>query len=393
MKKFAGSSAVMRRVLVFMCTLALTFGMAVFTSVRADYTGDHPLATYAHETIHGDAVYTVGDSEYMGDISPGDVYIVVFDLDVPESSKVKMARLYAYWTSSHAEEEGIYPDIDVTFDGNEIKLDQEYTDRKGSGDYDYPGGTYCYDTTNYVGGRDIHIVEVENSAGESKSFSMNGLLLLVIYADEKGEEIEYWINEGCDIMDMKNIEHAEEAVTTAKFGGMIDRDIDKIKSAKLLTIVPGGDKGENTLIFNDRIWNGVYTGDPDANLAIDERDVTGYVVAKDNLVKIEDDGDYLVPSGAVLMLRYKEAEEENLGTDITPAPTLSPTAPPTLGAATPTPSVSVTTPLVPAGETPVPKPTPSTPASTLIPTPAGFEAVGAVVGILIVTVYLIRRKK
>ena len=382
----------MRSVLVFMCTLALTFGIAVFTPVCADYRGDHPLATYAHETIRGDVVYTVGDSEYMGDISPGDVYTVVFDLDIPESSKVKMARLYAYWASSHAEEEGVYPDMDVTFDGNGVKLDREYTDRKDSGDYDYPSGTYCYDTTNYVGGRDIHIVEVENSAGESKSFSMTGLLLLVIYEDERGEELEYWIDEGCDILDMKNIEHAEEAVTTAAFGGMIDRDINKIKSARLLTIVPGGDKGENTLIFNDQIWNGVYAGDPYANLAIDERDVTGYVVTKDNLVMIEDDGDYLVPSGAILIVRYKDWEEQPspIGT---PTPALSPTAMPIPVVATPTPSVPVTTTPTRGGGTSMPKPTTLPTPSPFRPTQSGFEAVFAVAGFLILTVYLLRRKK
>jgi len=374
------------------CILALAFGMAVVSSVCADYTGDHPLTTNAHEQIRGDWRYTIGDSEYMGDIAPGDRYTVVFDLDIPEGARVKMARLYAYWTSSHAEEEGVYPEMAVTFDGTEVKLDREYTDRKGSGDDDYPSGTYCYDVTGSVWGSGVYIAEVENSATESKSFSMNGLLLLVIFEDEKGEELEYWINEGCDIMDMKNIEHAEDAVTTAKFGGTIDRDIDEIKSAKLLTIVPGGDKGKNTLMLNDQIWNGVYAGDPYSNLAIDERDVTGYVVAKDNTVKIVDDGDYLVPSGAVLIVRYKEGEEK-LGPGITPTPALSPTAAPTPVVATPTPSLSVTTTPTPGVESLMPKPTPSLPSSPRTPTPSGFEAVIAVAGVLIVTTYLTRRKK
>jgi hypothetical protein len=369
-----------------LCIFVVTFGMAVLSPVCADYTGDHPLTTYAHDTLYGDLIYTIGDSDYMGELSPGDTYTVSFDPDIPDGATVKLARLYAYWTWSHAGEEGVYPDLAVTFDGAEARLDREYQDRKGSGDYDYPSGTYCYDVTDYIWGRGVYVVEVENSAAEAKTFSMVGLLLLVIYEDEKGEELEYWLNEGCDMLDMKNIEHAEDAVTTAKFGGEISLDIDKIKGAKLLTIVPGGDKGDNILMFNEGIWDGVYKGDPYSELAIDERDVTDYVVAKDNTVKIEDDGDYLVPGGAVLILRYKE-EGEKPSPAITPSPVSSPTA-----TAMPTPSMPVTTTPTPIIETPTPPPT-SSPLPPLTPTPSGFEAAFTVAGFLLLTVYLIRRRR
>jgi len=379
---------------VFMSILAVT--LVIVIPVSADYTADHPLTTYAHEKIRGDLIYTIGDSEYMGEISPGDTYTVAFVLDIPESTNVTTARLYAYWTESHEGEEGAYPEMDVTFDGNEVvKLDREYRDRKGEGDYDYPCGTHCYDVTDYVWGSGVCIATVENSAEESRSFSMIALALLLIYEDEKGEELEYWINEGCDMLNMEMIEHAEDAVTTAKFGGKIDvdmdKDKDKLKSAKLLTVVPGGNKGENTLIFNDGIWDRVYAGDPYDELAIDERDVTEYVVSKDNMAKLEDDGDYMVPSGAFLILRYKEEEEEEEeeeepGHVITPTPAPSPTA-------TLTPSVSVTITPMPVVETPTPTPSPTPPPLTPTPSASGFEAVFAVAGFLILTMYLIRRKK
>lgn len=381
MKNSGSGFAMAKSMFAFMCIVALTLGMAAVIPVYADYTGDHSLTTYAHEKIRGDLVYTTGDSKYMPDIAPGDTYTVSFDLDISESSRVKMARLYAYWTQSHAGEEGVYPEMGVIFDGNEVKLDREYTDRKGSGDYNYPTGTYCYDVTDYIWGRSVYLVTIENSAAESKTFSMTGLVLLLIYEDEKEAEIEYWINEGCDILNMKEIEHAEDAVTSAKFGGEIDTD--NIKSAKLLTIVPAGDKGENTLIFNEQIWDSVYAGDPYSELAIDERDVTDYVVPKDNTVKIEDDGDYMVPSGACLILRYKEGEEE-------PSPVVTPTQAPS-PTAKPTPSISETITPTPVIETPAPVPSPT--PSPITPSPSGFEAVLAVAGFLILTMYLIRRKK
>ena len=391
MKPINSSFAVLRSVLVLLCILALTVGMAVVSPVCADYTGDHPVTTYAHEQIHGDWRYMVGDTGYWGEISPGGTYPDSFELDIPDGSSIKIARLYAYWTWSHAGVEGTYPDMDVTFDGTEVKRDRDYTDRKGSGSYDYPSGTYCYDVTDYISGSGVYLVEVENSATESKSFSMVGLLLLVIHENEKGEELEYWINEGCDIMDMKNIEYAEDAVTTAKFGGTIGRNIDEIKSVNLVTIVPNGDKGKNILMFNDGIWNGVYAGDPYSDLAIDERDVTDYLVAKDNVVKIQDDGDYLVPSGAVMILRYIAGREEP-GPTRTPTPSPSPTVTPTSAAATPSPSVSITTTPTPEVETPMPKPM-SSPTSSFTPSPTGFEAVCTVAGFFIVTLYLTRRRR
>lgn len=363
--------------LLSLLAVLLTFG----TPVCADYTADHPLTTYTHETIYGDLIYTIGDSEYMGELSPGDTYTVSFDLDIPDSSTVKIARLYAYWTWSHAGEEGAYPDIDIIFDGAEVKTDREYPDRKGYGEYDYPTGTYCYDVTDPVWGRGVYIATVENSATDSKAFSMVALALLVIYEDESGKKIEYWINEGCDMLHMKMIEHAEDAITTATFGGEIDKA--EIQSANLLTIVPSGDNGENTLIFNDGIWDSVYAGDPYDDLAINERDVTEYVVSNDNMAKIEDDGDYMVPSGAFLIVTYKEA-------GVAPSPVVTP--PPTASPkTTPTPAASGTTTPSPTGATPTLTfaPTPS----PLTPTPSGFEAVFVVVGFLILTLYCIRRGK
>jgi hypothetical protein len=91
MKNSGIGFAMMKSIIVLMSILALT--LAVVTPVCADYTADHPLTTYAHEKIYGDLIYTIGDSEYMGEISPGDTYTVSFDLDIPDGATVKIARL------------------------------------------------------------------------------------------------------------------------------------------------------------------------------------------------------------------------------------------------------------------------------------------------------------
>jgi hypothetical protein len=278
--------------------------------------------------------------------------------------------------------------MNLIFEGEEIKIDAGYTDRKGEVPYDYPSGTYAYDVTDYIYGSGTHIAVLENTATESKKFSMAGLGLLLIYENKDLPEIEYWIDEGCDMLNMKKIGHAEEAVTSAKFNGNIDTA--EIKSAKLITIVPFGDKGANTLSFNDGIWGKVWAGDPYDDLAIDERDVTDYILPKDNIVRMEDDGDYMVPSNAFLVIEYEKKPK--------PASTPSPSPAP-ISAVTPSPIPTVTPTIIPTPTkikiTPTPTPV-HTPMNTSLPAPSpkkeipSFEAIFAIVSFLVV--YLVLRK-
>ena len=268
------------------------------------YTADNPLTTYRHGTLTGDLVYTIGDSKYSGRLHPNATYTVDFDIELPEQATVEFARLYAYWTWSYIEANGTYPDMRVSFAGEEINPDQTFTDRKGRPPYDYPAGTYCYDVTDQVRSGGTYTAVVENAASDFKKFSMDGIGLLVVYNDPDGGEIEYWIKEGCDIIyaDKKGNITPEEATTKLVFEGEIHPD--NVKRAILTTVVASGDKGENALLFNKKRYDGVYTGNPYRDLAIDERDVREHLIAQDNMVRIEDDGDYMIPSNAFLVVYH-----------------------------------------------------------------------------------------
>ena len=260
------------------------------------------LETYQHGTINGDILFTIGDSKYRGELSPGTNYSVVFDTIVPEGSMIKVARLYLYWTWSYNGSNGTYPEMDVQFEGNSIAPDKEYTDRKGSGNYDYPSGTYAYDVTDSIAADKIQVT-VENK-GLDRVFSVNGAGLLLIYEHPDLQRMEYWIDEGTDMIRTEDENTSEKAFSTAYFKGVIDTA--NISSARLITVVPSGDKGKNNLYFNSMEWEGVYEGDPYDQLAIDTRDVTDYLQHDNNLVKIEDKGDYLIPSNAFLILKFAE---------------------------------------------------------------------------------------
>jgi len=287
--------------------------------VSAEYTGDNPLAIYKHEKIHGDLIYTIGDSRYSNELSFGDTYVVNYSANdlYPFSKKkgsnrgeknnIKFARLYLYWVWSHNGSQGAYPEMDVLLNRFAIAPEKEYTDRKGSEPFDYPSGTYAFDVTSILkGSRDNLYTVVVKNINKNNVFFLNGIGLLLVYENPDNPEIEYWIGEGCDILSAKDIILQNKEVTTSmSFKGAVDKS--KIKSATLWTIVPSGDKGKNELQFNNKNWKNVYKGEPYNDLAIDKRDVTNYLT-ENNFIKIKDTGDYMTPSNAFLVLEYKSAE-------------------------------------------------------------------------------------
>jgi hypothetical protein len=286
------------------------------------YTGDKPLTTYANGIIKGNLFYTSGDSFYSGRVFPGNTYTVNNNVTIPSGATVKFARLYNYWTWSYyalPEYEGKYPLMNLTFDGTEISPEATYDDRKGWGtQYDFPTGTWAYNVTSLVTGSGSHTIVVTNIDPEiirEPTFAMDGLGLLVVYEDASGNEVEYWINEGADMVSTQDTSGGltpQEATVTSLFPGSIN--LSRVESARLWTVVQSGGDNGTRLIFNAMNWTHVYDATPYSDLDIDEaRDVGDYLVSTDNTAKIEGPvfdpynskyGDYLTPSNAFLVINY-----------------------------------------------------------------------------------------
>jgi hypothetical protein len=273
------------------------------------YYGDDSIETFEHGTINGSIVYTIGNSSYSDLLSPDDEYAVECNLTLPDNATVRNARLYIYWTWGKKGVEGSDAETEVTFNDRKLSTDRQYTDQKGYGSNDYPSGTYCYNVTNYIedgnGSKINYTTVVKNIGKDYAKFGVCGINLLVVYEDLKEPEIEYWINEGCDMIyetDDDGVEiTSEDATTNIFFSGVID--LAEVRRAMLLTFVPSGDAGENELGFNNETWDeDVYNGDPYPDLAIDERDVTDHLSTSRNYAYIVDKGDYMVPSTAILIL-------------------------------------------------------------------------------------------
>jgi hypothetical protein len=277
------------------------------------YVGDKPLTTYAHETITGNITYTHGDSQYSGKLFPGTTYIVNHDITLPAGATIKFARLYNYWTWSATGTTGKYPVMSLTFDGNTLSPEVQYDDRKGWGSsYDFPAGTWAYNVTSLVTGSGAHITVVTNTDTDSDAFfCMDGLGLLVVYEDLNGQVVEYWINEGADIISTQKPASGgltpEEATVTSLFQGSVD--LSNVDSAQLWTVVQSGGDLNDKLLFNNMNWTGVYDSTPYSDLDIDEeRAVEDHLMANDNTAWISGapypPGDVLTPSNAFLVITY-----------------------------------------------------------------------------------------
>lgn len=272
------------------------------------YLGDKPLMIYSHETITGNLTYSIGSSDYSGKLYPGNPYQVEHNISIPTGATVKFARLYAYWTWSVIDTTDGYPELKLTFDNDVLSPAATYDDRKGFGNYDFPSGTWAYNVTNYVTGSGDHTTVIDNTGSDNSYFSMDGVGLLVVYTEPNGDEIEYWIAEGCDLISSQPVSELtpEEATTQAVFSGTIN--LTNIKEATLTTVVQSGNDIDNMLIFNLENWTGIYNGTPYANLDVDKRSVLNYLVYNNNTARIRAVDDYMVPSNAFLVLWHTSPE-------------------------------------------------------------------------------------
>ncbi|MDI9395109.1 MAG: DUF3344 domain-containing protein [Euryarchaeota archaeon] len=296
------------------------------------YVGDKPLETYAHGRVKGGLIYDYGNSTYSNKVFNGDRYSVGHTLSLPEGASVKYARLYNFWTWSATVTTGVQPSMSLQFEGESLTPEAEYSDQKGWGSqYDYPTGTWAYNVTGLVSGSGSYTTMVTNTHADSGNFvCLDGIGLLVVYEDASGKEIEYWVNEGCDMVSTMGTSGGltpEEAAVDIPFtGGSID--LNNVDEAHLWTTVQSGGHTGISLEFNEMKFPGVYDSTPYSDLDIDEaRPVGAYLMAENNKARIvppaitNENGDYLVPSNAILVVSYKDGTPDT--PPATPALSLS----------------------------------------------------------------------
>ncbi len=315
--------------------LALLACILLFApSAGADYAGGS-LTLAGSGSVTGSVLVEHGSSRYSGELGPGDTYSLTFPVDVPRDATVRTARVYLFWTWSHDGTEGVAPTIRATAGGATLAPLRSYSDRKGSGTYDYPSGTTVYDAAGRAKPGSPLALTVTNAA-PSAAVSFSGAVLLVAY-DGGTAETRYWIAEGADMLYATGSVTADAATTRVTFTGV--PALSTWATADLLAVVPGGNKGKNTLTVNDKAFPGLFAGRPYADLAIATTSVGPHLQAGSNTVTLRDEGDFIVPGLFVL----------RVAGGAPPTTTAPGTTPPAMS--TPTGTTTATPTATPAGTT------------------------------------------
>jgi hypothetical protein len=322
--------------------LVLLINLLLLTMpASASYAGDKNLQTVIHDEHCGALDFSLGDSKYSGELESGESYMVNFSVNPPEGASVKLARAYVYWTWSKKGLDGIYPEFNssLVHSGPSVPLVEEkrYTDTKGFvSRYDFFSGTDVYDLSEYMSEPGKYSISLENVAEDGKTFCVQGIGLLLVYESPDLPQVEYWINEGCDMLYAEYGITPEMATTTTFFEGNIDSE--KIENAELITVSPSGGyssgtEARNKLFFNEKTrdipvigeiiellfsggksWKNVYQTNETLQVALDERPVGDYLESSGNFASIQDNGDYLMATNAILVLEYKGSEMPENGT-------------------------------------------------------------------------------
>jgi hypothetical protein len=274
--------------------------LAFSSPAAADYSGDHPLTTYEHGFVdNGGLIYeTVTDGTAYttlvtaGPGQPLDSMTQNIAITIPAGATVKTARLYNYVTWSKSDNgnsavPGDPAEADLTFNGVTVTCQNpppitnpidygngvvQYWDTKGQGysstTYDYPSGTFAWDVTDLVTGSGTYVATIANNDATPTSneyFCTFGFGLLVVYEDCCGPEIEYWIDEGCDVLLNSNKWGVNEpiATTNAPFPGLI-ADVGDVEAAELTIVTMAPDMGiwlNWPASMNMNYFNGLTTAD------------------------------------------------------------------------------------------------------------------------------------
>lgn len=320
-------------------TVLLIVIIFLFSSgtVSASYSGDEPLVPVFHEDLNGAYLFTTGDSIYSGQMNSSDKYSVSFNIEIPSDAKPVFSRLYLYWAWSNLEKSAIYPSISLEEAApgkfEFIRADR-YTDTKGFvSSYDFFSGTDSYDVSGIGPGENDVDVVVRNIAEDGSTFVIEGIGLLVVYESPSSPPASIWVSEGCDMLYNDFGITPDMATATAVFNGTVNTG--NVEKAKLELVAPSGgytgsDIPEKNAVYfnreresnlpeflesiisaifpgyNGKEWTDCFNSDEIRQVGVEIRDVTPYLREKNNFVRVQDRGDYMLFTNAILYLERKE---------------------------------------------------------------------------------------
>ncbi|MDO9538966.1 MAG: DUF3344 domain-containing protein [Methanocalculus sp.] len=311
-------------------SVAVVLTLLLVCTVSASYAGDKPLVTTFYTDLPAAYSFSTGNSTYGGSLSPGDGYAVQLPYTLPDGAEVLYQRIYLYWSWSRIGQDAIYPSFQVLADGMPLPLIDRYTDSKGFvSANDFFSGMDTYQAPHPLHGDGEITISVLNGADDTRTVVLMGAALLIVYSSELPGQI--WVSEGCDML------YASHGITQAMASSAIlfegDVRTRDLTTADLLLVAPSGghtrteipqknaifinrERGGNlpgfieSIIaaifpgYNGKVWYDAFVSDEINQIGVDYRDVRQYLRETGNTVLVQDNGDYLTLTNAVLDIRY-----------------------------------------------------------------------------------------
>jgi len=305
-------------------------------TVSGTYAGDNPLRPVFMDTVHGGCHFVLGNGTYSGTLEPGSAYDTTIFPDFPEGSGLAYHRVYVYWSWSKRGQAAIYPQlaVQVVQDGTsrDLLFRDRYLDNKGfASQNDFYSGMDTYELPPGTEPARPFTLRVLNTGREGATFTIQGTGFLTISTVPGGSEKAVQVMEGADLLYSRYGITPEMATSRADFPVAID--MERVRDANLLLVAPSGgyslsgvpemnrlffnrgDEGAVPFVlrpivhvlfpsFSGKTWTDIFSATDLQQVGIDRRDVRSYLRAGGNRAEVQDNGDYLQLTNAILEVTY-----------------------------------------------------------------------------------------
>jgi hypothetical protein len=275
------------------------------------YKGKH-LTNVKSGTLNG-SIRFISDPGAVTAVANNRIRNYNLTVDVPPGSNVTLARMYIYISRSHdiQTKKGIIPLFYTVFNTQHVDVEKVYIDTDGDDDRSV-AATYSYDVLPLINGNGTYGLSIRNLDPEQSLFTIEGVLLVMIFENDSSPVTRYWINEGCDVISSipeKNL-FPKDCKTDYPFAEKIN--MSTVQDADLYLISTGLDQDNTTehmVKFNKGIWHNIFNGT--AALAMVHLPVTQYINETGNVASVESsifsqDADYLINRNAILIIQDKD---------------------------------------------------------------------------------------
>ncbi len=301
----------------------------------ATYAADRPLTGVFSYEGNGDYLFSTGNSTYSGTLYAGSRYPVAFTVDLPDDAIVKYQRYYVYWAWSRRDQQTVYPSIAVTREPvptSPLEPASRYVDNKGfSSPSDFYSGMDTFSGGTISPGKNEVTLEVENAGVGNSTFVIQGIGVIAVYESSSSPKGLVVVEEGCDML--YNSFGITPQMATSRVDFSHEVDTDRLKKASLELIAPSGGYSRSDIIRKNALyvnsqekpdlpsfftvildlvfpnaqgkeWTDVFLSDQQQQIGIDTRDVTPYITKRSNFIAVQDRGDYLLLTNAILHVEY-----------------------------------------------------------------------------------------